>query len=83
MKAIKAGINPKKIVFSGVGKTSDEIKYAINKNILLINAESESEIKEIEKIARTKNKKVQNRNSIKSKYRCKNFKSDINWKKRK
>ena len=59
MKAIKAGINPKKIVFSGVGKTSDEIKYAIKKNILLINAESESEIKEIEKIARTKNKKVQ------------------------
>ena len=59
MKAIKAGINPKKIVFSGVGKTYDEIKYAINKNILLINAESESEIKEIEKIARTKNKKVQ------------------------
>ena len=59
MKALKAGINPKKIVFSGVGKTSDEIKYAIKKNILLINAESESEIKEIEKIARTKNKKVQ------------------------
>ena len=83
MKALKAGINPKKIVFSGVGKTSDEIKYAINKNILLINAESESEIKEIEKIARTKNKKSSDRNSIKSKYRCKNFKSDIDWKKRK
>ena len=47
MMAIKAGINPKKIVFSGVGKTFDEIKYAINKNILLINAESESEIKQI------------------------------------
>ena len=59
MKAIRAGINPKKIVFSGVGKTSDEIKYAINKNILLINAESESEIKEIEKIAKIKNKKIQ------------------------
>ena len=59
MKAIRAGINPKKIVFSGVGKTSDEIKYAINKNILLINAESESEIKEIERIAKIKNKKIQ------------------------
>ena len=59
MKAIKAGINPKKIVFSGVGKTSNEIEYAINKNILLINAESESEIKEIEKIAKIKNKKIQ------------------------
>ena len=40
MKALKAGINPKKIVFSGVGKTSYEINYAIDKKILLINAES-------------------------------------------
>ncbi len=54
MLAIKAGINPKKIVFSGVGKKSDEISYAIEKNILLINAESKSEIKEIERIAKIK-----------------------------
>jgi len=54
MMALKAGINPKKIVFSGVGKTSVEINYAINKRILLINAESKSEIIEIEKIARSK-----------------------------
>jgi len=54
MKALKAGINPKKIVFSGVGKTSEELEFAINKNILLINAESESEILEIEKIAKNK-----------------------------
>ena len=39
MMALKAGISPKKIVFSGVGKNSDEISYAIDKNILLINAE--------------------------------------------
>ncbi len=58
MMAIKAGINPKKIVFSGVGKLRDEIKYAIDKKILLINAESMSEIKEIDKIAKSKNKKV-------------------------
>ena len=58
MIAIKAGINPKKIVFSGVGKSTDEIKYAIDKKILLINAESMSEIKEIDKIAKSKNKKV-------------------------
>ena len=56
--ALKAGIHPKKIVFSGIGKTFDEIKFAIEKNILLINAESESEIKEIEKIAKTKKKKI-------------------------
>ena len=58
MKAIKAGIKPKKIVFSGVGKTSIEIEYAINKKILLINAESKSEILEIEKIAKKKNRVV-------------------------
>ena len=40
MLAIKAGVSPNKIVFSGVGKTSSEISYAIEKNILLINAES-------------------------------------------
>ena len=59
MLAIKAGINPKKIVFSGVGKTSAEISYAIDKKILLINAESQSEIKEINRIAKSKNKKIQ------------------------
>ena len=56
MLALKAGIDPKKIVFSGVGKTSDEISYAIEKKILLINAESKSEIIEIEKIAKFKKK---------------------------
>ena len=56
MKALKAGVKPNKIVFSGVGKTTDEINFAINKKILLINAESKSEIFEIEKIAK-KNKK--------------------------
>ena len=59
MIALKAGISPKKIVFSGVGKTSKEISYAIDKKILLINAESKSEIKEIEKIAKIKRKKIQ------------------------
>jgi len=59
MLAIKAGINPKKIVFSGVGKKSDEISYAIEKGILLINAESKSEIQEIERLAKQKGKKVQ------------------------
>jgi diaminopimelate decarboxylase len=56
MKALKAGIKPNKIVFSGVGKTTEEINFAINKRILLINAESKSEIFEIERIAK-KNKK--------------------------
>ena len=58
MMALKAGIDPKKIVFSGVGKTSNEISYAIDKKILLINAESKSEINEIERIAKFKKKVV-------------------------
>ena len=58
MIALKAGINSKKIVFSGVGKTRSELIYAIDKNILLINCESKSEILEIESIAKSKNKKV-------------------------
>ena len=57
MTAIKAGINPQKIVFSGVGKTSEEISYAIDKKILLLNAESRSEIIQIEKIAKSKKKR--------------------------
>ena len=56
--ALKTGISPKKIVFSGVGKTFDELKFAINKNILLINSESESEINQIEKISKIKKKKI-------------------------
>ncbi len=56
MLALKAGISPNKIVFSGVGKTSKEINFAIDKNILLINSESKSEIIEIDKIAKIKKK---------------------------
>ena len=52
MQALKAGILAKKIVFSGVGKKTEELKFAIEKKILLINAESESEIFEIERLAK-------------------------------
>ena len=58
MMALKAGINPSKIVFSGVGKTTSEISFAIDKKILLINTESLSEIKEINRIAKSKNKRI-------------------------
>tara|TARA_B100000579_G_scaffold389652_1_gene363615 strand:+ start:140 stop:1357 length:1218 start_codon:yes stop_codon:yes gene_type:complete len=54
VQAFRAGISPKKIVFSGVGKKTDELKFAIEKKILLINAESESEIFEIERLAKLK-----------------------------
>ena len=39
MMALRAGISPSKIVFSGVGKTIEELSFAIEKKILLINAE--------------------------------------------
>ena len=58
MLALKAKVSPKKIVFSGVGKTEAEIEFATNKKILLINAESLSEIKTIIKIAKKKNKRI-------------------------
>tara|TARA_B100000131_G_scaffold269571_1_gene268969 strand:+ start:2277 stop:3491 length:1215 start_codon:yes stop_codon:yes gene_type:complete len=58
LKALKAKIKPNKIVFSGVGKTKSELNFAIQKKILLINAESESEILDIEKIAKLKKIKV-------------------------
>ena len=58
LKAIKAGIKPKKIVFSGVGKTEEELKIAISKKILLINCESESEAKLINNLAKKLRKKV-------------------------
>jgi diaminopimelate decarboxylase len=56
LKALKAGIKPNKIVFSGVGKTEEELKLAIKKKILLINVESESEAILINKIGKKVNK---------------------------
>ena len=54
LKALKAGIKAKKIVFSGVGKTEEELKIAISKKILLINCESESEAKLVNTLAKKK-----------------------------
>ena len=58
LKALKAGIKANKIVFSGVGKTEEELKLAINKKILLINCESESEAKLVNNLAKKMRKKV-------------------------
>lgn len=49
-KALKAGIPPKKIVFSGVGKSENELEQALRKKILLINVESKSELKKLRAI---------------------------------
>ena len=50
-KALKSGIKSDNIVFSGVGKSYDEIKFAIQEKCFQINAESISEIKKINEIS--------------------------------
>ena len=50
-RAVKAGVDPRKVVYSGVGKRDDEIEYAIRSNILMFNVESEQELTRISEIA--------------------------------
>lgn len=50
-RVLKAGGNPQKIVFSGVGKTPEEIRIALATNILCFNVESEMELMVVNEIA--------------------------------
>jgi diaminopimelate decarboxylase len=52
MRCIRAGADPRKIVFSGVGKTTEEIVAALEANILMINVESRPELARIAEVAR-------------------------------
>lgn len=58
-RALKVGADPKRIVFAGVGKSSEEIKYALEKDILIFNAESWPEIRNINRIAKELNRIAQ------------------------
>lgn len=51
-RALKAGADPSKIVFSGVGKNEDEIEYALKSSILMFNVESPGELKAVNRVAR-------------------------------
>ncbi|MBT6389499.1 MAG: diaminopimelate decarboxylase [Campylobacteraceae bacterium] len=51
-RALKVGIAPYKIIFSGVGKTDDEIRQALEFDILMINLESEAELGRVDAIAK-------------------------------
>jgi len=51
-RAFLAGIPAYKIIFSGVGKTDDEIREAIERDILYINVESAAELERVELIAK-------------------------------
>ena len=57
--ALKAGFKGKDIVFSGVGKTKQEIQLALDINIFQFNVESLSELKRIGELARAGRKKTQ------------------------
>ncbi len=57
-RALKAGASPKKIIMSGVGKTKNEIKLALENDLLMIKAESEEEILLINEIAGSLNTKA-------------------------
>jgi diaminopimelate decarboxylase len=54
-RALLAGVDPKKIVFSGVGKQSEEISEALKAGILSFNVESDFELEHISKIAEKEN----------------------------
>lgn len=50
-RALKIKTDPKKIVFAGVGKTDNEIKFAIKEGILFFNVESEAELERIHELS--------------------------------
>ncbi len=50
-RALRAGADPRKIVFSGVGKKKEEIEYALDSGILMFNVESEQELITLNEIA--------------------------------
>ena len=57
-RALKAGMSPDKIVYSGVGKTAEEIEYALEADILMFNAESPQEIIRLNEVAGSIGKKA-------------------------
>ncbi len=58
LRVLRAGGDPGKVVFSGVGKTGDEIKAAIEANILFFNVESQEELEVINDVAKGLGKKA-------------------------
>jgi diaminopimelate decarboxylase len=57
-RALKAGVDPKKIVYSGVGKTAEDMEYALQSRILLFNVESSQEIGLLNEVAGRLGKKA-------------------------
>jgi len=57
-RAVKVGIAKYKIIFSGVGKTDEEIREALKFDILMINVESEAELHRVAIVAKSLDKKA-------------------------
>ena len=57
-RALKAGIKPGKIVYAGVGKTREEIAFALQKGILMFNVESNQELVLISSVAKEMGKRA-------------------------
>jgi diaminopimelate decarboxylase len=57
-RALQAGVDPRKVVYSGVGKRIDEIEYALNAGILMFNVESFQELAEIHACAQRRKKRA-------------------------
>jgi diaminopimelate decarboxylase len=57
-RVLAAGGDPRKTVFSGVGKTESEIELALDRNILCINLESEAELERVDRLAQRKGKRA-------------------------
>ena len=51
-RSLKAGVDPRRIIYSGVGKTEEELRYGLVSGILMFNVESEQELEKLEQIAR-------------------------------
>ena len=57
-RALRAGIDPRKIVYSGVGKTAEDMEYALGSEILMFNVESSREITLLNEVAARMGKKA-------------------------
>jgi diaminopimelate decarboxylase len=57
-RVLKAGADPGKVVFSGVGKREDELRYALSSGILMFNVESPQELRLLDSVGKTLKKKA-------------------------
>ncbi|MCP4680991.1 MAG: diaminopimelate decarboxylase [Desulfobacterales bacterium] len=57
-RALKAGVDPAKIVFSGVGKQTEDLEYAVKSDILMFNVESGQELLKLNEVAGALGKKA-------------------------